>query len=80
MSEWTPEKLKEHRRKIRDFIATTDFFTRKSACRWCMTVYHNKYDLGWGNRYEKYSYDSKECQELDAKSRGWKSLGEEEES
>lgn len=68
--------LIEHNRRRQNHFAIISFETALCTCRWCLKRYHSKYDLGWGSKYSRYAYDSEECKNADARSRGWKEADE----
>lgn len=73
------QNLKEQYDKVRYFIATHAYDTIMMTCRWCLTTYRTRYDLNYGNKYNKFAYDSEECKSNDAIMRGWKISESEEE-
>lgn len=72
-------ELENHNEKRSLHFACISYDRAMATCRWCLTEYRGKYDLGWGNRYTKYAYDSAECRDMDAKAKGWKAIAEEDE-
>jgi len=66
----TADDFKQYNLKRQRYFACISYERAQATCRWCLTEHRSKYDLTWGNKYTKNAYDSEECKNMDAKSRG----------